>query len=256
MKSKKVKLLYPFTNSTYQSFLQDMADSLVDYGIEKIEPLPIKWNVRHIAAKLHICRNFPIISKKNALIVLGGGYIDASSFPFCFNHEIIPVLWDTWPRYWDEIVKSFKRHNVRLAFFTQKQTADFVKSKLPTVECVHLPEGIKAKKYIRPVKQLKDRPVDVLEMGRIYQSFHSQAVRSNTIVKYAPNIVLIMNIGFIAAAFLSLINYKKDKAFLLFISLCIQLLFINNSYFEKKTNVFMMSSAYIGIFSALMSLDE
>lgn len=187
MKSKKVKLLYPFTNSKYQSFLQDMADSLVDYGIEKIEPLPIKWNVRHIAAKLHICRNFPIISKKNALIVLGGGYIDASSFPFCFNHEIIPVLWDTWPRYWDEIVKSFKRHNVRLAFFTQKQTADFVKSKLPTVECVHLPEGIKAKKYIRPVKQLKDRPVDVLEMGRIYQSFHSQAIRSNTIVKYAQN---------------------------------------------------------------------
>ena len=79
---------------------------------------------------------------------------------------------------------------------------------------------------------------------------------SNTIIKYAPNIVLIMNIGFIAAAFLSLINYKKDKAFLLFISLCIQLLFINNSYFDKKTNVFMMSSAYIGIFSALMSLDE
>lgn len=79
---------------------------------------------------------------------------------------------------------------------------------------------------------------------------------SNTIIKYAPNIVLIMNIGFIAAAFLSLINYKKDTAFLLFISLCIQLLFINNSYFEKKTNVFMMSSAYIGIFSALMSLDE
>ena len=79
---------------------------------------------------------------------------------------------------------------------------------------------------------------------------------SNTIIKYAPNIVLIMNIGFIAAAFFSLINYKKDKAFLLFISLCIQLLFINNSYFEKKTNVFMMSSAYIGIFSALMSLDE
>ena len=79
---------------------------------------------------------------------------------------------------------------------------------------------------------------------------------SNTIIKYAPNIVLIMNIGFIAAAFLSIINYKKDKAFLLFISLCIQLLFINNSYFEKKTNVFMMSSAYIGIFSALMSLDE
>ena len=79
---------------------------------------------------------------------------------------------------------------------------------------------------------------------------------SNTIIKYAPNIVLIMNIGFIAAAFLSLIDYKKDKAFLLFISLCIQLLFINNSYFEKKTNVFMMSSAYIGIFSALMSLDE
>ena len=79
---------------------------------------------------------------------------------------------------------------------------------------------------------------------------------SNTIIKYAPNIVLIMNIGFIAAAFLSLITYKKDKAFFLFISLCIQLLFINNSYFEKKTNVFMMSSAYIGIFSALMSLDE
>ena len=79
---------------------------------------------------------------------------------------------------------------------------------------------------------------------------------SNTIIKYAPNIVLIMNIGFIAAAFLSLINYKKDKAVFLFISLCIQLLFINNSYFEKKTNVFMMSSAYIGIFSALMSLDE
>lgn len=170
---KQVKLLYPFKNSSYQTFLQDMADSMIEAGVKYIKPKDIPWSIRHFVAKMRICRNFKCLTRKTSVIVLAGGYPDSFAFPFCYTNEIIPILWDTWPKYWNLIVSSFKRNNIKLAFFTQKQVAEYVNSQLPEVQCYHLPEGIASKKYIKESADLINRKIDLLELGRVFAEFHN-----------------------------------------------------------------------------------
>lgn len=181
--TNKTKLLYPFKNSSYQTFLQDMADSLVMAGYKKIYGYNIPWKIRLLIAKLNLSRNFSSFSQHtDPLIVLGGGYIDSFAFPFAYNHKIIPILWDTWPKYWKRIISSFIRHNIDIAFFTQRITAEEISKYLPTVKCIYLPEALNPTGYM-PGKNLIDREIDVLEMGRIFKNYHSVIVdglRSHT----------------------------------------------------------------------------
>lgn len=171
---EQIKVLYPFKNSSYQTFLQDMADSLIATGLQKENAINIPWKYRLLIAKLKLSRNFSFLSKNNpCLFVLGAGYIDAFAFPFAYTHNIIPVLWDTWPRYWDRIISSFKRHNIKLAFFTQSSVAQYISSKMSDTACVHLPEGLNPIGY-KSGKALSERSIDVLEMGRIFNQFHEK----------------------------------------------------------------------------------
>jgi len=167
-----MKILRPFNNSSYQSFLQWFDEACEDRGIRAIIPLNIPWELRLVVAKLRLSRRLPlVISSGEKLIVPCGGYPDSFAFPFAYTHEIIPVLWDTWPRYHSRLIASLKRHRVRLAFFTQRQVAKKVSEALPYVKCVWLPEGIKIDGY-KKGKNLSERKIDLLELGRLMQRFH------------------------------------------------------------------------------------
>lgn len=170
---KEIKVLYPFKNSTYQFFLQDMADSLIESGMQKKNALNISFKVRYFFAKLRLCFAIPFLKRKKALIVLGGGYIDAAAFPFCYVCDIVPFLWDTWPKYWNNIISSFKRNHIKLAFFTQKQVANYIQTKLPETVCVHVPEGIDTSRFNVDLPLLKYRNTEVLEIGRVYNKLHN-----------------------------------------------------------------------------------
>ncbi|SCH85828.1 hypothetical protein [uncultured Bacteroides sp.] len=168
-----IKLLYPFNNSQYQSFMQGLADEFVESGIPVISPKSIPIEIRLIVAKLKISCNFRYLVRGRNLIVLCGGYPDYAAFPFAYTNNIIPIIWDSWPKYWDRIIDSFKRHNVKLAFFTQSRSAEYVHKHLPKVECVYIPEGLNPMGY-KKGKQLKDRSIDVLELGRLYKPVHDK----------------------------------------------------------------------------------
>lgn len=173
MTNRNIKLLYPFKNSSYQTFLQDMADALINAGYEKISGIHLPWKVRLGVAKLGISRNIQFLSSRTStIIVLGAGYIDSFAFPYAYNHEIIPILWDTWPRYWTRIIKSFKRHHVKLAFFTQSEVAKYIGSQLPYTKCIHIPEGLNSTGY-KLGKSLTERNIDILEIGRTFEKFHN-----------------------------------------------------------------------------------
>lgn len=172
---ERIKLLYPYKNSQYQTFLQDFADVLVENGMQAINPVSLPTIFRLIAAKAKLSRNFKFISKDKYLFCLGAGYPDNAVFPFGYSNQIIPMLWDTWPKYWDALIDSFKRHNIKLAFFTQKRVAEFVHSKLPDVDCIHIAEGLEQKGYKRGAA-LKERRIDVLELGRLYEPIHEELV--------------------------------------------------------------------------------
>lgn len=87
------------------------------------------------------------------------------TFPDYLFYEIIPVIWDCWPSFWETIEKFFRKHNVKTAFFTSSQTADHFKSVFPTCNIFHMPEGIDTQIY-NPGKPLRERSIDYLEYGR------------------------------------------------------------------------------------------
>lgn len=87
------------------------------------------------------------------------------TFPDYLFYEIIPFIWDCWPRFWSSIELFFKKHNVKTAFFTSSQTAGHFRQVFPERNVFHIPEGIETELY-RDEKKLSDRTIDYLEFGR------------------------------------------------------------------------------------------
>lgn len=103
--------------------------------------------------------------KEARLCFCEGGSFRFDTFPDYLFFEIIPLIWDCWPSFWETIEKFFRKHNVKTAFFTSSQTADHFKSVFPTCNIFHLPEGIDTQIY-KPGKPLRERSIDYLEYGR------------------------------------------------------------------------------------------
>lgn len=181
-----VAVLRPSTLSNFQFFLQWFTDACSASGFPCRKNIYIPYEFRKLVAKTRISRTISWIAKRTPtkLIVPCAGYPDPYVFPCGYTHEIIPVLWDTWPRYHGRIVRSFIRHHVRLAFFMQRQVAEWVHLQLPNVDCVWLPEGIDVAGY-KKGPLLRDRSVDLLEFGRVMPAFH-HAIEENAWVHRYP----------------------------------------------------------------------
>ncbi|RHR52618.1 hypothetical protein [Parabacteroides sp. AF17-28] len=171
---KYIRVLSPYiSRGNYQFFILWFFKSCLRQNITVQKGLSIHWLVRLAIAKLRVSFNISHITFKNkALIVLGAGYIDSFAWPFAYNCEIIPVLWDTWPKYWPRLVASLKRHHVKYAFFTQSQVAKMIEQEIPEIKCFHLLEGIDLTGY-KKGDILENRTIDLLELGRIYTKFHT-----------------------------------------------------------------------------------
>lgn len=87
------------------------------------------------------------------------------TFPDYARREVIPFVWDCWPRHFDTVCRFFRRHGVRTAFFTSAQTAERMRSRFPEMNIFHIAEGIDTSLY-REGKPLTERAIDLLEYGR------------------------------------------------------------------------------------------
>lgn len=87
------------------------------------------------------------------------------TFPDYAFYEIIPFIWDCWPKYFEDIYQYFIKHQVRTAFFTSNQTVEKMKKRLPSMNLFFIPEGIDTSVY-KEGKLLVDRNIDLLEYGR------------------------------------------------------------------------------------------
>ena len=91
--------------------------------------------------------------------------INFDTFPDYARYEIIPFIWDCWPRYFEKTCKWFKRHEVSTAIFTSSQTAERMRERFPEMNILWCPEGIDTSLYSEG-KELKNREIDILEFGR------------------------------------------------------------------------------------------
>lgn len=94
--------------------------------------------------------------------------IHFDTFPDYVRYEIIPMVWDCWPRYFEMMVEWLKRHHVRTAIFTSRKTAKRMQGALPGVNILWCPEAIDPAPYYAG-KGLTGRSIDVLEFGRSNQ---------------------------------------------------------------------------------------
>ena len=74
--------------------------------------------------------------------------ISFDTFPDYARYEIIPMIWDCWPMYFEKTCQWFIKHNVRTAIFTSSQTADRMKERFPEMNILAITEGIDTSKYI------------------------------------------------------------------------------------------------------------
>lgn len=178
IKMKKIILLTPVRKKeNYQFFMDWFADAWISCGGQMILGRQIPWLLRLYVAKLRLVNNIPFLtSNTTALLIPGAGYPDSFAWPYSYTHEIIPMLWDVWPRYWERLLASLKRNHVRTCLCTSSQVCAHIKEHLPHIHVLHVPEGINEGGY-QPGLPLKDRAVDILELGRQMPFFHAAAVQ-------------------------------------------------------------------------------
>lgn len=100
------------------------------------------------------------------------------TFPDYALHEVVPMVWDCWPCYFEETCRWFERHDVRTAIFTASQTAERMRERFPKMNILCITEGIDTSLY-KEGKSLKDRSIDLLEFGRSNERVFNSALPSS-----------------------------------------------------------------------------
>lgn len=105
-------------------------------------------------------------NKREARLRFVSGYsIQFDTFPDYAFYEVIPLVWDCWPKQVESIAAFFRKHQVKTAIFTSSQTADVFRNLFPKMNVLTITEGIKIDLY-SPGNVLSDRKIDILEIGR------------------------------------------------------------------------------------------
>ena len=87
------------------------------------------------------------------------------TFPDYARHEIVPMFWDCWPCYFDKTLDWLKRHKVKTAIFSSRQTAERMQEVLHNTNIIWCAEAVDASAY-HEGELLRDREIDLLEFGR------------------------------------------------------------------------------------------
>jgi hypothetical protein len=122
--------------------------------------------------KFKIMRNLADLKRRSAIVQIPqlAAY---RAFPYGLWGEIIPDCFDCWEPDYPEWEDFLRRMSVKTAFFSARQSAKHMSAAVPGLEAIWAPEGIDPKEYVSS-KPLADRTIDVLEMGRKNDAYHSQ----------------------------------------------------------------------------------
>ena len=100
---------------------------------------------------------------------------EARLFPQSYFAETIVYAFDCWPALYPRWQRFFRRHRMRLAFFSARDSAGHFRKAMPAMESIWLPEAVDPSIY-RGEKPLSERSIDVLELGRRWDEYHDKIV--------------------------------------------------------------------------------
>lgn len=97
------------------------------------------------------------------------------TFPDYMRYEIIPMIWDCWPMYFNQVVGWLRKYHVRTVIFTSSQTAERMRKEFPGMNILAVTEGINTQFY-HAGEALVDRSIDLLEYGSMERNFFPELV--------------------------------------------------------------------------------
>ena len=88
------------------------------------------------------------------------------SFPDYARYEVVPMFWDCWPCYFEKTCEWLRRHQVKTAIFSSRQTAKMMQERFSgknmewqRINVIWCPEAVDDSVY-QNGKLLKDRNID------------------------------------------------------------------------------------------------
>lgn len=164
----------------FQFFMHQMVEACIKNGFKSKPDIffSYKYHIRSFCKRLLffvyliVKWLFPsLIKRKQALLVTAnGGTLLENVFPYYFNYEIIPMLWDVWPSKWPVLYKDLKLFDCKVVFVTVRAVAEKINKELP-IKAYWVPEGIDVCVYNKG-SNLEDRTNTVLELGRQKKDYH------------------------------------------------------------------------------------
>lgn len=99
--------------------------------------------------------------------------ITFDTWPDTLCHEIVPLIWDCWPKLFERTAQWLEHHRVRTAIFTSSQTAERMRQRLPQLRVITITEGIDTSLYTggRP---LTERRTQLYEIGSVVRSWYKK----------------------------------------------------------------------------------
>lgn len=162
---KIVKAVAPYNHSGGLNFKKAPYEAWVRLGGQIAKP---HYPVRALHG-LAFRWELPTLWKKNTeearLRFVEPVSISFDTFLDYAHYEIIPFVWDCWPRYFEKMCRWMEKHQVKTAIFTSSQTAERIKLRFPEINVMYCPEAVDTSLY-HAGKLLKDRQIDLLEYGR------------------------------------------------------------------------------------------
>jgi hypothetical protein len=166
----------PHRDETWLYPLAGLEDSLERSGMAAVahDPSPASSFVARGLGKLRLLRQIAQVRDEAAFVALMGP-MESQLFPRCFFGKSILYCFDCWPRDYARWGSLFRRHQTQFAFFSARRSAEVFSSRLPEMQSLWLPEATDPHVYDSS-KPLAQRTIDVLELGRRYESIHADIV--------------------------------------------------------------------------------
>lgn len=167
--NKIIRAVKPYAFCGKPSFKQLPYDAWVAIG-GKIAPPHYPLRLLHGLAYRYCLPRFGEDKAEARLRFVEPVALSFDTFPDCMRYEVIPMVWDCWPVYYEKVVRWFRKYHVRTAIFTSSQTAALMQREFPDMNILSITEGINVGAY-HSGEDLTERGIDLLEYGSIERNF-------------------------------------------------------------------------------------
>lgn len=177
---KTIVAVMPYKRKEGMHFLNDAFDGWKAVGGKWTnhwwQPRPLHYFIYRYPLPFRLPRH----KTEARLMFVCATTLHFNTFADYVRYEVVPIIWDCWPKVFERTCHFFERHKVRTAVFTSQMMMERMQKRFPDINYLCIPEGINPMPY-GPGKELCDRSIDLVEFGRsnknaLPEGFHGKGI--------------------------------------------------------------------------------